>query len=56
MSAKHLALGLEPLMRVVLEDAARQVPGHGFDDMLRLAGLEQVGHYCVPEVVKPEAR
>ena len=42
-------------MGVVLEHAARQMPGNGFDDVLRLAGLEQVRHYCVPEIVKPKA-
>lgn len=43
-------------MGVVLEHAAREVPSDGFDDVFWLAGLEQVGHHCVTEVVKPEAR
>jgi hypothetical protein len=43
-------------MGVVLEHAARQMPGNGFDDVLRLAGLEQVRNHCVPEIVKPKAR
>src|SRR5687768_5920536 len=53
--SKHLALGLEALVRVVLQHPTREVPGHRFDDVLGLAGLEQVRDNRVAQVMEPEA-
>lgn len=39
-TCEHLTLGLEPLVRVVFQHPPREVPGHRFDDVLRLASLE----------------
>src|SRR6266536_4506474 len=30
------------------------MPGHSFDDVLRFAGLEQVRHHCVSQVMESE--
>jgi hypothetical protein len=50
---KHLAFRLEPLVRIVFQHPPRQVPGDRFDDVLRLAGLQQIGDDGVPQVVEP---
>jgi len=42
-------------MGVVLKHPSREMSGHRLDDMLRFAGLEQVRHHGVAQVMKSEA-
>jgi NTE family protein len=52
---KHLPLGLEPLVRVVLQHPPREMSGDRLDDVLRFARLEQIGHDGVSQIVEAEA-
>ena len=54
-AGEHLSFGLEPLMRVVLQHSSREMACDRFDDMLRLACLEQIRHHRMAEIVKAES-
>ena len=56
MRVEHLSLGLETLMRVVLQHSSREMACDRLDDMVWLACFEQICDDGMPQIVKPEPR